>query len=134
MKIGIFVLLTIFALSSCERQGQPKPESTIQQGETKSGQRPDGSIDPSGSVLVAEARELLDEAKQKLMQEGKYGCCTKRACDYCALHETSCDCYEDVKEGKHVCIECYSGWQRGEGGVEGIKKEQVKTDFVEHKH
>lgn len=125
MKIWVVIIVVGIVISSCERQEPPKPqqEASIQQAETK-----------SGSSLVSEAREKLVQAKEILMQEGKYGCCMKHACDYCALHHSSCDCHEDLKAGKPVCIECYSGWQRGEGAVEKVKKEQVKTNFIEHKH
>lgn len=124
MKIWL-PIVAVLLVSSCGKEEQPKPqqETQIQQAEVKGGQ-----------VLVSEAKELLDQAKERLKQEGLYGCCIKEACDYCALHESSCDCYEDLKVDRTVCIECYSGWQKGEGAVDTVRKEEVKTDFIDHKH
>lgn len=119
----LIAIAVILGLSSCQRDDPPK-EGTASKHVTAS----------NGAAMVAEAKAMLDAAKQKLMEEGKYGCCIRHSCDYCALHESSCDCYEDLREGKHVCIECYSGWQRGDGAVENVGKDQVKTDFVKHEH
>lgn len=123
-KALVLTIVILFGVLSCQRQDpSPKQEAELRQATTQ-----------RGAEMLAGAKQMLIAAKQMLMQEGKYGCCIKEACDYCALHEGSCDCYEDLKAGKHVCIECYSGWQRGDGAVENITKDQLKTDFVRHEH
>jgi hypothetical protein len=69
--------------------------------------------------------QKLDRAK--LIEEGKYQCCIRPACDACANMGHACDCYSDVKKGDRVCNECYQGWQEGKGAVPGIEKDSVKT-------
>lgn len=125
--IFLAVVASAILLSSCQRREpqteKSKQEVTELQADTK-----------SGSALLVEAKEKLSEAKERLIQDGKYSCCIKDPCNYCALHESSCLCFNDLKEGRHVCIECYAGWQQEKGAVENIKKESVKTDFVKHEH
>ena len=84
--------------------------------------------------MMAETREKLHDAKMKLIQEEKYSCCLKEPCNMCALEESECDCYKDLKAGEHVCVECYAGWQQDKGADDKIKKENVKTDVVHHEH
>ncbi len=121
------VVASAILLSACQtrnRQAEnPNQQTTVQQADAK-----------SGSALLVEAKEKLIEAKKKLVQEGKYNCCIKDPCDFCGLHEAACDCYADLKKGEHICIECYAGWQQGNGADERMKKESVKTDFVKHDH
>jgi hypothetical protein len=83
---------------------------------------------------VRQAKLLLVDAKKKLAEAGKYNCCTKDACDRCALDHQSCDCATDVKSGKAVCSDCYAGWKRGEGTVPGVQPGKVKIGMHSHKH
>ena len=92
------------------------------------------SEDSQAKDKIDQARSLLAEAKKELAQEDKYNCCIKDPCNFCGLLEASCDCYPDLKKGEHVCIECYAGWQQGKGVDEKIRKENVKTSFVQHSH
>ena len=87
----------------------------------------------SPSALTPEERERLkdigkrlQEAKALLSEEGKYDCCIKQKCDYCALNTSECYCYRNLKATLHVCFECYDGWQKGNGVDPSIKKEEVK--------
>lgn len=122
------LLIGILLFESCttgkNEQNQP--------GRAKSDTATDAVLD--GVTRVEKARAALDDAKITLVKEGKYACCIKDGCDYCALHEASCSCYEDLKAGRHVCTECYSGWQQGKGMDPEIKKENVTTSFVGHEH
>ena len=126
-QLIVFCIAVAMLFISCAKQ-EPKPsegkrETLEQRKETM-----------TGTMLLAEATTKLAEAKEKLIQEGKYNCCIKEACNYCALQEASCPCYKELKAGEHVCIECYAGWQQGKGAVENIRKEDVKTDFLKHEH
>ena len=87
-----------------------------------------------GESMITKVRTDLDLAKQRLASEDKYACCLKVPCDFCALHEASCSCYSDLKAGVDVCIECYAGWQQGNGSDPDISKEDVTTSFVGHEH
>ena len=86
------------------------------------------------AALIANAKQELSDAKAQLAQEGKYGCCIKEPCNMCALDEGDCDCYEGLKKGEHVCIECYAGWQQGKGADSRISKEKVHTGLLMHEH
>lgn len=83
----------------------------------------------TGAMLLAESKQMLVEAKSKLAQESKYGCCIKDPCDRCALYHQNCPCAEDVKAGKAVCPDCYAGWQSGVGIVKGVNTKKVKDTF-----
>lgn len=120
----IVLLVSICALTSCQRQEPQKPQQQISQA----------PVEKSPETLITEAKENLAEAKSLLAQHGKYGCCLKEPCNMCALAEGECDCFEDLEKGEHVCTECYAGWQQGKGVSEKFKKEQVKTDFTQHSH
>jgi len=126
-RLIVFAIATTVFFISCQKQeprsSGDKRETPVQKEDTK-----------TGAVLLAEAKEKLNIAKEKLMQEGKYNCCIKEACNYCALQEASCPCYKELKAGEQVCIECYAGWQQGKGGDDTMKKEDVRTDFVRHEH
>ena len=123
--VAIFGSLT---LASCAKKEEPKT-TTQQQPAITQAEEP-----RTGTMMMAEAKEKLSEAKDKLIQEGKISCCLKEPCNMCPLGENECECYKDLKKGEHVCVECYAGWQQGKGGIEGIKKEDVKTSFVKHEH
>ncbi|HEY4613257.1 MAG TPA: heavy metal-binding domain-containing protein [Bacteroidota bacterium] len=89
---------------------------------------------PSAKENVQQAKKLLADAKKQLTREGKYNCCVKDPCNQCALDHQSCPCYDNLKDGKTVCPECYGGWQRGEGKDKSIKPADVKTSFSTHQH
>jgi hypothetical protein len=83
---------------------------------------------------VAQAKQLLKEAKKSLEKEGKYDCCIKGDCDRCALDHQNCNCAKDVKAGKAVCSDCYAGWQRGDGTVPDVDAKKVKLSSHSHEH
>ncbi len=126
MKNMMFVLVSclIFLLACAKEEPKPPKQEVLTKAEEPK----------TSTMLVAEAKDKLTEAKAKLAEEGKYGCCIKEPCNMCVLAHGKCDCYEDLKKGEHVCTECYTGWQQGKGVDEKIKKEDVKTSLVEHKH
>ena len=120
--IGLIVLLTLIGCAK-EEPKQPQQQLVAKQEVTK-----------TSTMLVAEAKEKVIEAKAKLAEEGKYTCCIKEGCNMCMLAHGECDCYEGLKKGEHVCTECYVGWQQGKGTDATIKKENVTTSLVEHHH
>jgi len=90
---------------------------------------------PTTKEKLAQAKQLLKEAKKELMNKGEYNCCIKEpSCDRCALDHGNCDCATDVKQGKAVCADCYAGWKRGDGTVPGVKSDKVKMISHGHKH
>ncbi len=125
--IGV-ILISSFLLTSCSSERDERSQSQRVALETLT------QVAPDGSSKIKKVRADLDDAKGTLAEEGKYSCCIKDACDFCALHEASCTCYKDLTAGEHVCIECYAGWQQGKGTDPKIKKENVTTSFVGHEH
>ena len=128
MKQLMYVLIVVaLFFTSCNKEKQKVPEqkqeTVMPKEEAKTRER-----------LLSESKSKLNKAKILLEQEGKYDCCIEDGCNYCALHEASCPCHEELKKGEHVCIECYAGWQQGKGDVPNVKKEDVKTSFVKHEH
>ena len=116
------ILAVCVLILGCQQQSrQPAKEQSLTQAQT------------AGATLE-KVKADIQELKMKLAPEGKYACCIDEPCNYCLLHEGECDCAKDLQKGERVCIECYSGWQQGKGNIPKIKKEEVKTDFVEHKH
>ena len=82
---------------------------------------------------LQKARQLMDAAKMKLMQSGKYGCCIKApvgskaaGCDLCARVNGSCNCAANLAAGKGVCGECLGGWKAGKGVMPGVRAEGIK--------
>jgi len=81
---------------------------------------------------LKKARELMDAAKSKLAQQGKYACCVKApegskaaGCDLCARMNGSCNCASSLAAGKGVCGDCCAGWKGGKGAVPRVKPESI---------
>jgi hypothetical protein len=60
---------------------------------------------------LAAARKALNAAKQALAAQGRYACCTRSACDLCALTTGSCHCAANLADGKGACGECAGTWR-----------------------
>ena len=87
------------------------------------------------------ARTLMDAAKKKLAEQGKYSCCIKApkeakgtGCDLCAKENGSCNCGANLAAGKGVCGECLGGWKTGKGLFPGVKAKDVTLLDSSHQH
>ena len=67
-----------------------------------------------------------EEYKSALEAAGFYKCCVKPNCTMCMFDAEECVCSVSVKKDDPVCGECYRGWQKGKGSVEGVKASGVK--------
>ena len=122
ISILLLVLPTLFA---CTREDEtPRQESATQTTIVQ------GTPEQELQMLRSDIQSL----KVELTQNGKYSCCIQDACNYCLLHEGECPCLDELESGRHVCVECYAGWQQGKGVAEGINKEEVSTSFAKHEH
>lgn len=65
--------------------------------------------------------------KAQALKAGKYRCCLKHPCDWCALHMGQCPCDSLLDSGRPVCNECKGGWYAGDGEAKGKKPDQIKT-------
>jgi hypothetical protein len=73
------------------------------------------------------AQQLVQDQKKKAMAEGKYTCCLKNPCDFCALHMGQCPCGKNAANDRPVCNECKGSWYAGNGAVPGKTPDQIKT-------
>ena len=76
---------------------------------------------------MAKADQSIQKQKQTATKDGKYGCCLKHACDYCALKMGQCPCGMNAAKDMAVCNECKGGWHAGDGAIPGKKAEDIKT-------
>lgn len=81
-------------------------------------------LDRSAAALAA--------AKRKLTVQGRYECCTRPSCNLCARVNGSCNCAQNVREGKGSCGECYAGWKAGRGALKGTDSKSVFLLPAEH--
>jgi hypothetical protein len=72
------------------------------------------------------SRKSLASAKRVLAAQGRYGCCTKPSCDLCARTNGSCNCAENVRNGRGSCGECFASWRAGRGAVKGVDPKSVE--------
>lgn len=73
------------------------------------------------------AAATVETFKQKAINAGKYRCCLKHPCDFCAMKLGTCPCDEQLDHGKPVCNECKGGWYTGDGEAKGKTADQIKT-------
>ncbi len=94
-----------------------------------------GNCPKCGMALVEVKKEKKSLMKQKIkaMKDDKYNCCIDEPCDECLKAHGSCSCKKAVQDGKPVCNECYEGWKRGEGDVQGKTFKDIKKGH-DHKH
>jgi hypothetical protein len=78
------------------------------------------------------SRQALTSAKRALAAQGRYGCCTKPGCDLCARTNGSCNCAENVRNGRGSCGECYASWRAGRGAVKGVDPKSVELLPADH--
>jgi len=123
--IIVILLLGLASLIGCAREEEtPRQETTPQTM----------AVQKTSEQKLEAVRTDIQSLKVELAQAGKYSCCIQDGCNMCLLQEASCPCESELKNGRHVCVECYSGWQQGKGELQGIKKEEVSTSFVKHEH
>ena len=79
------------------------------------------------SPELKEAATKVMQEKEKLIKEGKYGCCLKHPCNQCALMMGGCPCGGNAAAGKPVCHECKGGWAAGDGAIPGKKAKDIKV-------
>ena len=81
----------------------------------------------SRSAALKKADMTVQSEKAKLAKAGKYGCCLKHSCDFCALKMGGCPCGKMASMDKPVCNECKGGWAAGDGAISGKTSDDIKT-------
>ena len=78
-------------------------------------------------TAMMNADQSIQDQKQQAMSEGKYTCCLKHPCDFCALKMGECPCGINAAKDMPVCNECKGSWYSGDGAISGKTPEQIKT-------
>ena len=78
-------------------------------------------------IAVKNAVKIIVAGRKTADRNGNYDCCLKHDCDYCEIHKGYCHCEEDIEHKKPVCVECEGGWIAGDGGMPGVKANDVKV-------
>ncbi|MDA2937423.1 hypothetical protein MYX75_04070 [Acidobacteria bacterium AH-259-A15] len=73
------------------------------------------------------ADEAIQDQKLQAMKAGKYTCCLKHPCDFCALKMGECPCGMNAAKDMPVCNECKGSWHAGDGAIPGKTPDQIKT-------
>ena len=81
----------------------------------------------SRPAAMMNADNSVQDQKTKAMQAGKYTCCLKHPCDFCALKMGECPCGMNAAQDMPVCNECKGAWYAGDGAIPGKTPEQIKT-------
>ncbi len=76
---------------------------------------------------MANADKAVQGQKQTAIKAGKYACCLKHPCDFCALKMGECPCGMNVAKDMPNCNECKGAWYAGDGAVPGKTADQIKT-------
>lgn len=85
----------------------------------------DGMKMPSTPKEAMKLQKSIKSYKQKLVKDGKYLCCVKPTCDFCASHMGGCSCGRMAAMDKPVCRECKGGWEAGEGAIHGKRPTDI---------
>jgi hypothetical protein len=117
------MFLSSLACTSPAPASGAEPEPPPQASSTP--KAPDAELD--------EIKTRLEAVKTQLFDEGDYNCCVQPSCNWCALHEGSCDCFSNVQAAKAVCPGCGLGWHNGQGVVDGVDAADVKWEIT-HEH
>jgi hypothetical protein len=83
-------------------------------------------MDTAPSAMKRCQKSIMDQ-KQNAIKQGKYTCCLRHPCDFCAEHMGQCPCGKNAAADKPVCNECKGSWYAGDGAVPNKTPEQIKT-------
>jgi hypothetical protein len=80
------------------------------------------SHNPNMNILAQDIQEKQDYIITENRNAGKYSCCLEKPCVYCinkssAKHGegSSCQCLDDIMNGRHPCGECIGEIMEGHG-------------------
>ena len=76
---------------------------------------------------VKRCEAAVEEQKLAAVKAGKYICCLRHPCDFCAEHMGQCPCGKNAVADKPVCNECKGAWYAGDGAIPNKTPDQIKT-------
>ncbi len=74
-------------------------------------------------------RQNLEAYKAKLREEGKYFCCIKNDCNWCAVYMGHCPCGDLVMEKgvEKSCPDCAAAWNKKQGKIPGVDPNAIQV-------
>jgi hypothetical protein len=99
----------------------------IAQEETDNGVALTRTLAQKRPQALKKAADTVEAFKAKAIKAGRYRCCLKHPCDFCALKMGTCPCDDQLAAGKPVCNECKGGWYAGDGEAKGKTADEIKT-------
>ncbi|MFQ5605101.1 MAG: hypothetical protein ACE5HS_17695 [bacterium] len=128
LKSTLLALLSISVLIilACQTAEKPVEKSAI-------AENTEAMVNLTLEERLANIKKDIHLAKEELDLKDKYDCCISPACDWCLLKEGSCDCRDNLRDGKAVCPGCGLGWHNGRGKLRGVTASQVKWEIT-HEH
>ena len=136
--VGWGVVIVAASFVACQSQSQapepPASEPTDTDTDTDTDIiPPPPAVELSTAQRLDELKSTLETVKAVLNEQGEYNCCVQPSCDWCALHEGSCECFNNLQEGEAVCPGCGLGWHNGQGVVDGVESSSVQWNIT-HEH
>ncbi len=121
VALGLFISLwtKTDVLSAADEQPQ------VAQADKKADEKASEKANQSKSDIIG-IHKQLEKVKTDLAKEGKYSCCIKPSCDFCAMTMVMCPCGMNLSKDKPVCPECLAGWKAGQGSNKNMDAQKVK--------
>lgn len=90
---------------------------------------PETIYSPTDNSRLIKIRRQLTVLKQELRDKGRYNCCIRNDCNWCALYMGHCPCADLVRrEGRErSCPECAAAWNKKQGRVPGIDPRVIEV-------
>ena len=130
--VGWGVVIVAASFVACQSQSQA-PEPPASEPTDTDIVPPPPAVELSTAQRLDELKSTLETVKAELNEQGEYNCCVQPSCDWCALHEGSCECFNNLQDGAAVCPGCGLGWHNGQGVVDGVESSSVQWNIT-HEH
>ena len=118
-SVALLLVLSFFALQLADNPTRHVGVAYAQQKMTE-----EKSMQGEKLVVI---RKDLAKAKRELTGDGKYNCCIRPTCDFCALAVDKCPCALNLAKGMPVCGTCAGGWAAGYGVVPDVDAADVEA-------
>ena len=125
LALTVFALASFFACTTPEKAADPQPPVEPETSGSAMSAEPEAELE--------QIKTRLEEVKSQLFSKGEYNCCIEPSCNWCALHEGSCSCHNNLEAGQAVCPGCGLGWHNGQGAIDGVDPDDVKWNIT-HEH
>jgi len=93
------------------------------------GNEPEAFYSVTTNTKLEMIRNDLAELKADLKKKGKYNCCIKNDCSWCAIYMGHCPCEDLVsrKGSEKSCPECAAAWNKKQGKIPGIDPDAIQV-------